>query len=169
MPRHAGCVCRIGMNTSSIDRLVAPPRASVARASVARFFLLGFLAFSLLGLAGCSPPALFENESGAFVPAIDSDAVIPRGMRRTKNGWEDASLWYVSTEFQSRSIDTWLDIQRHREPNWLRKIFERIRTTPPLMIAVIQVTAIAAIVHISHAHKAEPVSNSAKTPSEALP
>ncbi|MDV6031097.1 MAG: hypothetical protein F9B45_13530 [Phycisphaera sp. RhM] len=152
------------MNASSIDRLLSPPRAAVTR-----FLVLGSIGFSLLGLAGCSPPALFENESGAFVPAIDSDAVIPRGMRRTKNGWEDASLWFVSTEFQSRSIDSWLDIQRHREPNWLRKFFERIRTTPPLMIAVIQITAIAAIVHISHAHKAEAVSNSAKTPSPPLP
>ncbi|MCS7469035.1 hypothetical protein NZK35_20475 [Stieleria sp. ICT_E10.1] len=164
MPWHAGCVCRIGMNVSSIDRLISPPRAAGAR-----FLLLSFIGVSLLGLAGCSPPALFENESGAFVPRIDSDAVIPRGMRRTKNGWEDASLWHVSTEFQSRSIQCWLDIQRHREPHWLRKFFERIRTTPPLMIAVIQITAIAAIVHISQAHKAEPVSNSAKTSSQPLP
>ena len=164
MPRHAGCVCRIGMNASSIDRLISPLRAAVSC-----FLLLSFIGFSLLGLAGCSPPALFENEYGEFVPAIDSDAVIPRGMRRTKNGWEDASLWYVSTEFQARSIDSWLDIQRHREPTWLRKLFERIRTTPPLMIAVIQITAIAAIVHISQAHKAEPVSNSAKTSSPPLP
>ena len=164
MPRHAGCVCRIGMNTSSIDRLISPLRAAVSC-----FLLLSLVGFSLLGLGGCSPPALFENESGAYIPAIDSDAVIPRGMRRTKNGWEDASLWYVSTELQSRSIESWLDVQRQREPSWLRKIFERIRTTPPLMIAVIQITAIAAIVHISQAHKAEPLRNSAKTPSQPLP
>ncbi|WP_145390749.1 hypothetical protein [Stieleria neptunia] len=152
------------MNASSFDRLIASHRAAVSR-----LLLLSLVGFCLLALGGCSPPALFENESGAFVPAIESDAAIPRGMRRTKNGWEDASLWFVSTEFQSRSIESWLDVQRQREPSWLRKVFERIRMTPPLMIAVIQITAIAAIVHISQAHKAELVRNSAKTPSQPLP
>lgn len=112
----------------------------------------------ILSLGGCAPPALFENEYGGFVSNRSSDAIIPRGMRRTKNGWEDASLWHLSTGFRHRSIDSWMEDQRQREPNWLRRIFEEIRTTPPLMIAVIQVTAIAAIVHVSRSERFRPPS-----------
>jgi hypothetical protein len=98
---------------------------------------------------GCAPPALFENEYGSIVAAIDSEAEIPTGMRRTTSGWEDSSLWHVSTDLQSRSIHAWMTHQRRREPGWARRVFERIRGTPPLMIAVIQISAIAAIVHLS--------------------
>lgn len=103
----------------------------------------------LLSFCGCLPPARFENEYVGVFSLTDSDAAVPSGMRRTKYGWEDASLWHVSANIRVRSIDWWMADQRSREPRWLRTLFAKIRTTPPLMIAVIQITAVAAIIHIS--------------------
>lgn len=114
-----------------------------------------FLFAALFMTAGCAPPALFENEYGAMAVGIDSGAVIPRGMRRTVRGWEDTSLWYVSPDLESRSIESWIDRQRQLEPNWARRGFEQVRKTPPLMFAVLQITAIAAIVHISRSNQSE--------------
>lgn len=107
----------------------------------------------LLFSCGCSPPSPFEHEFGSVVAALDSEAEIPSGMRRTSRGWEDASLWHISPDIENRSIDDWMETQQDREPGWLRTIFAEIRMTPPLMIAVIQITAIAAIVHIGHVQK----------------
>ncbi|MCA9140448.1 MAG: hypothetical protein KDB00_26940 [Planctomycetales bacterium] len=106
------------------------------------------LAAVLLSNTGCSPPALFENEYGPILAAIDSDAAIPTGMRLTKNGWEDTSQWNISLDFQDKSIESWIENQRQREPGWVRRSFAKIRTTPPLMFAVIQIAMIAAIVHV---------------------
>ena len=104
----------------------------------------------VLSLAvGCSPPAKFENEVGYYVQASDSGATVPMGFRRTKDGWEDTSTWQIASTVQTRSIDDWMSEQRERESSWFRAVLEKIRTTPPLMIAVIQITCIAAIVHIS--------------------
>ncbi|WP_147866574.1 hypothetical protein [Stieleria maiorica] len=159
------------MKLPSTDRVDTPPRTPgiLLPGSVSLGLLLNSLLLtSLLSLAGCSPPARFENEYGSVFAANDSEAAIPRGMRRTKYGWEDASLWHISTDIRSRSIQSWIDGQRQREPSWMVKIFERIRSTPPLMIAVIQITAIAAIVHISNVYHAEPARSSAKKPSAGL-
>lgn len=109
----------------------------------------------LLASVGCAPPSLFENEYGPILTAIDSSATIPQGMRRTKNGWEDASRWNISLDFQDRSIESWITDQRQREPGWVRQMFAEIRSTPPLMFAVIQITMIAAIVHVSKKPNAE--------------
>ena len=108
--------------------------------------------------SGCAPPALYENEYGGILSARNTNTTLPKGMRRTKNGWEDTSFWNISTDIRHRSIDSWMDDQRKREPSWLRRILEEIRTMPPLMIAVIHVTAIAAIVHVSRNQKPEPPS-----------
>ncbi|KAA5545472.1 hypothetical protein FYK55_07440 [Roseiconus nitratireducens] len=106
----------------------------------------------LLAAAGCSPPERFENERGRFVTTSDSDAAIPSGLRRTKYGWEDASLWTAPPNSRPQSIESWMERQQRLEPSWIRRCFLKLRTTPPLMIAVIQITAIAAIVHISRTH-----------------
>ena len=78
-----------------------------------------------------------------------SNAAIPSGLRRTRDGWEDASLWSVAPGYRSRSIEDWIDHQRRTEPGWARGTFEQLRQTPPLMIAVIQIAAIAAIFYLS--------------------
>ncbi|MEM6471889.1 MAG: hypothetical protein AAF802_20180 [Planctomycetota bacterium] len=96
---------------------------------------------------GCSPPALFEHEYGAVV-AEDSKATLPRGFRRTKDGWEDSTYWHLGPAYRERSLQTWLGDLHEREPVWLRQTLERIRHTPPLMVAVIQIAAVAAILKI---------------------
>ena len=111
-------------------------------------FVSHLLTLVVVLVVGCAPPAKFENEVGFYTPPSESGAVAPSGYRRTKDGWEDASQWYFGS-YQSRSIEHWVETQENREPMWLRKTLGRIRTIPPLMIALIQVTAIAGIVHIS--------------------
>ena len=110
--------------------------------------LLLVATFALVLVVGCAP-ARFENE---YVPAAIADqsaASIPSGMRRTKYGWEDASLWYLPAGQGTRSLQSWIDQQHSLEPAWIRRLFETIRSTPPLMIAVIQIIAIAVIFRIS--------------------
>ncbi|MCO8122771.1 hypothetical protein NHH03_13570 [Stieleria sp. TO1_6] len=104
---------------------------------------------TLLCTAGCLPPAMFKNEYVRQSSLAESKAPLPTGLRRTKNGWEDTTLWYVSPDVETRSINSWMDQQRQREPSWVRLFFDKLRRTPPLMIAVIQISAIAAIVRIS--------------------
>ncbi len=112
-----------------------------------RLFAPAILAASI-AIVGCSQPTLFRLERGQPLAALPSDAEVPSGMRRTDGGWEDASNWNIRTDLKEQSIDSWMLEQREQEPGWLRRLFDKLRTTPPLMIAVIQITAIAAIVHI---------------------
>lgn len=119
------------------------------------WFVFPLIAVAIM-IGGCTTPSRFENESKFYLPVGHSVAEVPSGLRRTKNGWEDTSMWHVSQELPSRSIESWMDHQRSREPGWVRQLFHEIRTTPPLMVAVLQITAIAAIVHISRAQKVEP-------------
>ena len=116
---------------------------------------VSLLSVSLIG--GCSPPALFEQECGSLASASD-EAVLPTGMRRTKNGWEDATYWHISTDIRRQTIDSLMAQQAQREPEWVRSLFERIRMTPPLMIAVMQIAAIAAIVHIGRSKQQDQAS-----------
>lgn len=97
---------------------------------------------------GCSQPALFRHEQGSPIAAMPSKAGIPSGMRRTKDGWQDASSWNIRADLKEQSIESWMQEHREQETGWLQRVFDKLRTTPPLMIAVIQITAIAAIVHI---------------------
>lgn len=115
------------------------------------FSLPVFLAFAFA--VGCSPPAKFENERGNVVSASGASGEIPTGFRRTVNGWEDTSMWHVAPDYKPKSIDGWMDQQRDREASWLRRVLNKIRQTPPLMVALIQITAIAAIVRISRVDK----------------
>lgn len=124
-----------------------------------RLFAPGILAVSIV-VAGCSQPTLFRLERGQPLAAIPSDAEVPNGMRRTNDGWEDASNWNIRTDLKEQSIDSWILEQREQEPGWLRRVFDKLRTTPPLMIAVIQITAIAAIVQIGRYASTDP--NAAK-------
>ena len=109
---------------------------------------------SLFLSVGCAP-ARFENEYVAPHMLRSSPAAIPRGMRRTKDGWEDASLWSLPSDFQTGSLDDWIEREREQEPGWVRRGIDEVRETPPWMVAAIQISAIAAIVHISRRQQAE--------------
>ncbi len=89
-----------------------------------------------------------DTEAKAAVP---STAVIPEGWRRTKYGWEHTSTW--TSLFANASINELIAIQRHREPAWIRYGFAKLRAIPPLMVAVLQITAIAVIVNIAENHR----------------
>ncbi len=71
--------------------------------------------------------------------------VAPQGWRKTKDGWEHVSTWPQP----GKSINQWIDTQHDQEPPWLRHTFARLRTISPLMIALMQITAIALIVNVS--------------------
>ncbi|MEM0924699.1 MAG: hypothetical protein AAGJ83_01555 [Planctomycetota bacterium] len=109
------------------------------------------VALLCIGATGCSPPTLFEHESASTV-AGESNAALPRGFRRTNDGWEDATYWHLGPDYQDRPLQSWIDELQDREPPWLRHALDRIRQMPPLMVAVIQVATIAVIfkIHASH-------------------
>lgn len=71
--------------------------------------------------------------------------VAPEGWRRTDQGWEHVSTWRPIP----RPLDEIIATQVDREPAWIRNILDRLRSVPPLMFALIQVTAIAAIVNVA--------------------
>ncbi|MFK8114110.1 MAG: hypothetical protein AB8B91_18050 [Rubripirellula sp.] len=71
-------------------------------------------------------------------------AVAPEGWRRTSSGWQHVSTWRKS----SPPIAV-VDQQESIEPTWIDQTLQRIQGVPPLMFALIQITAIAAIVNIA--------------------
>ena len=80
-----------------------------------------------------------------LLPSRRPNPVAPKGWRRTKHGWEHVSTWRPIPRPLGQIIETQFD----REPAWARLMLERLRGVPPLMFALIQVTAIAAIVNVS--------------------
>jgi hypothetical protein len=50
-----------------------------------------------------------------------------------------------------KSINQWIDHQHDQEPETLRRAFERVRNISPIMLALIQIAAIAAIVNMARA------------------
>ncbi len=77
--------------------------------------------------------------------------VAPEGWRRTRDGWEHVSTW----DTVGQSINQLIAAQQEREPAWLRVAFAKIRRIPPLMIAMMQITAIAVIVNVSRSRRVE--------------
>jgi hypothetical protein len=75
--------------------------------------------------------------------------VAPEGWRRTVNGWEDASTWTTL----GPSISQRIIAQQSREPEWVRNLFVTILGISPLMIALLQLTAVAAIVHVAQTRR----------------
>ena len=71
--------------------------------------------------------------------------VAPEGWRRTDQGWEHVSTWRPAARPLGEIIETQVD----QEPAWMRDLLERLRKVPPLMFALIQITAIAAIVNVA--------------------
>ena len=79
--------------------------------------------------------------------------VMPVGWRRTKNGWEHVSTWPSFGGAKAASINELIARQRDREPQWIRTAMARISNVPPLMVALIQITAIAAIVFVAESYR----------------
>lgn len=72
-------------------------------------------------------------------------AAVPNGWRLTRDGWEHTSTWNPG----GPSINRLIEDQRNREPAWIRFGFLKLRSIPPLMVAVLQITAIAVITSIA--------------------
>ncbi|WP_160149371.1 hypothetical protein [Roseiconus lacunae] len=108
---------------------------------------------TLVLLVGCSPPATFRQQQGSVYATLDSPAAFPTGMRRTKDGWEDASTWHWKSVDVPQSLPGWIEEHKQREPGWIRRVMDRIRSTPPLMVGVIQIASIAAITAIAQSYR----------------
>ena len=80
-------------------------------------------------------------------------SVMPAGWRRTRNGWEHVSTWPSPGRYPEFTINELLQRQREREPKWIRMVMARISRVPPLMVALIQLTAIAAIMYVAESHR----------------
>jgi hypothetical protein len=107
----------------------------------------------LVGLQMGSTVPLVQMKQASADPiatATDGISVPPHGWRRTINGWEHVSAWRSPS---SRPLGEIVSIQRQREPAWLQQSLRRLRELPPLIFALFQLTAIAAIIWVADAHK----------------
>lgn len=86
----------------------------------------------------------------AFDPSLPR-SVMPEGWRRTRDGWEHVSTWT-----SLRSINELILQQRESEPVWAQLVFAKLRGISPLAIALMQVTAIAAIVNVARTRRDNP-------------
>jgi hypothetical protein len=84
-------------------------------------------------------------------PPVDDHptAVAPEGWRRTSDGWEHVSSWP-----SIKSINQLIAEQHELEPEWARVTFSKLRRISPLMVALLQITAIAAIVNVAKSRTA---------------
>ncbi len=71
--------------------------------------------------------------------------VAPEGWRRTDQGWEHVSTWRPIP----RPLDEIIETQVDRSPPGFDTYLIRLRSVPPLMFALIQITAIATIVNVA--------------------
>jgi hypothetical protein len=72
------------------------------------------------------------------------NSVAPQGWRRTSDGWEHVSTWP-----SIKSINQLIAEQHDLEPEWIRVVFGKLRRISPLMVALLQITAIATIVNVA--------------------
>ncbi|TWT81820.1 hypothetical protein CA13_32730 [Planctomycetes bacterium CA13] len=80
----------------------------------------------------------------------------PTGWRRTNHGWEHTSTWPSDiVAGEKKSISELIAIQEAREPMWLQVTLGKVRGVPPLMIALIQITAIAVLISIGRHKRVE--------------
>jgi hypothetical protein len=84
-----------------------------------------------------------------FRPDGRPSAVAPEGWRRTVDGWEHVSSWT-----SIKSINRLIAEQQALEPRWVRVSFARLRRISPLMVALLQITAIAAIMNVAKSRTA---------------
>ena len=107
-----------------------------------------------IGILLSSLPVPLEagEQADLEVSRIQSQATVPHGWRRTNQGWEHTSTWTLS----NLTINQWIATQHDREPAWIRAGFSTLRSIPPLMVATLQIAAIAVITNIDkHRRKGE--------------
>ena len=85
-------------------------------------------------------------------------SVAPSGWRRTDRGWENVASWQKPSEPLGEIVLR----QEKREPKWVRDSLATLRGLPPLAFAMLQITAISAIVAVSRERRVD----STPTPSE---
>lgn len=98
---------------------------------------------AVCSLAGCAP-SRFRDEVEFTIPdpSADSKAHSPKGFRRTADGWEDATYWFLPYPVEQRSVGALMVAQQQREQGILQRSLRRIRQTPPLVIAAVQIILI---------------------------
>ncbi len=91
-----------------------------------------------------------QAHAGPSVTPQVGVSVLPKGWRRTSNGWEHVSHWRNPA---SLPLGELVVSQRQREPVLIQKILRSLREVPPLAFAMLQLTAIAAIVWVAEEQK----------------
>ncbi len=105
--------------------------------------------------AGYANPTIEPLTTATTFPPTDGAAdqgpvaVAPTGWRLTRNGWENVASWTKTT----RTIDEMIADQTEQEPAILRVAFERIRGVSPLMIALLQISAVAMIINVARSRQ----------------
>lgn len=123
------------------------------RGHIAAWIAIGIAVTALMAISDYSGsrvrnslgPKGYQSSSGiagAQVVIVSTDAHLPQGWRRTTDGWQHTSDWWAS----GKSINTLIEEQQAREPQWIQRTLERLRRTPPLTFAMMQLTVIAAVV-----------------------
>lgn len=108
-------------------------------------------------VVGDTPPT--AKPGGRSVP--------PSGWRRTSRGWEHVASWPASGHRSDRpSLGERVRALEASEPVFVRQTFRRLRATPPLMVAFIQVVAIGVICQLGRRGKSSPPAH-APTPAPA--
>ncbi|MAI35182.1 MAG: hypothetical protein CMM07_26390 [Rhodopirellula sp.] len=67
-----------------------------------------------------------------------NSAVRPTGWRRTRNGWENTANWRTSLGDIVRQ-------QQDRESDWFQNFLARVRSVPPWVVALVQLTAVGGV------------------------
>lgn len=117
--------------------------------------IVGIIAIFRFGTAN-SLPHRFDHlafQQIAFpspVAIANPTAVLPEGWRRTAHGWEHVSTWRPMATPQAAIA------AGKKSSNWIDQILGRIQKISPVMFALIQITAIAAIINIT---RKEPASS----------
>ena len=83
------------------------------------------------------------ESSSRRLPSVvgSATAVKPTGWRRTRNGWENTATWRTSLA----SLGEIVRQQQEREPGWFKKLLASVRSIPPWGVALLQLTAVVAI------------------------
>ena len=123
------CVLAIVCFLVTIRLATSVPPATIKRASADRSAVM----------QGDLPP-----ETDRVLPnSRERNPVAPEGWRRTDQGWEHVSTWPPIP----RPLFEIIQSQQDREPAWIQLLLAKLRNVPPLIFALIQVTAIAVIVN----------------------
>ncbi len=114
-----------------------------------RYHVAAWIVIATLLTLGSLAPTTGQSHTdqwhtGHTTPMViaSSDAHLPEGWRRTTTGWQHTSNWLSS----GKSINTLIQEQRSREPQWIQRSLQVIRHTSPLTIAMLQLIAITTVV-----------------------